>query len=69
VRSTISLFHPLLDVKLSGGRSDGEGEVNGNSIPCLVAGREWRIDTLVDIKFNPGTCEQHRPAIAMMEFL
>jgi len=48
VHSTISLFHPLLGVKLSGVRSGREGEVKGNLTPCVVAAREWRVNSLVD---------------------
>ena len=50
----------------------GEDEVNGNLTPCVVAAREWRVNSLADLKHNPGTpylLELGRPAIAMMEFV
>jgi hypothetical protein len=66
---TISLFRLQLDVKLFSAKLYIEGEVKGKLTPCVVAAREWRVNSLADLKHNPGTCEQHRPATAIVELL
>lgn len=45
--------------------SDREDEVNGKLTPCVVAAREWRVNTLVDLKHTPD--DSYQSAIATME--
>lgn len=33
-----------------------EGEAKGKLTPCVVAAREWRVNSLADLKHTPDPC-------------